>query len=101
MKHLAILELQVPLEVVDSCTFSAADLVGGWVNQVKVNSYGVGTWDNGKRPPFKVTAGSKCCYFNILFPDDRRVYSVFFSRCEPQSTFGDVSWIRSSGPLGP
>ena len=96
MKHLAILELQVPLEVVDSCTFSAADLVGGWVNQVKVNSYGVGTWDNGNRPTVTVKPSDMCGAFDVGFPDDR-VYRGFLSSDKNLLTYSrDNKWPRTS-----
>jgi hypothetical protein len=74
------------------CAFSLADLKGGWVNQVHINTEGLGTWDNGSRPPFHVTVTGTCGDFDFDFPDDS-VYRGTLSDDHNSISFG---WTRTS-----
>ena len=80
----------------DSCTISSADLVGGWLNYIKINKFGVGTWETNGRPPFTVKPTDTCGSFDFTFPDDG-VYRGELSADKNLITYSpDNRWPKTS-----
>ncbi len=66
------------------------------MNQVRIGANGVGTWDNGRRPPFSFKATDTCGFFDAGFPDDR-LYRIGLSQDKNRITFSsDNFWTRTS-----